>query len=71
MTHAPESHIEPSRHSTEQVDAFLEMVEDNVDAAEGAGSPAIKPITDLGVDGKPVTGSPISTAFQVDDTQAP
>ena len=36
MTKGQEAHIEPSRHSTEQVDAFLEMVEDNVDAADGA-----------------------------------
>jgi len=37
------SHIEPSRHSTDEVDAFLRHVEKNVDDAQGAGSPAIKP----------------------------
>lgn len=39
----PASHIEPSKHSTDEVDEFLRHVEKNVDAADGAGSPAIKP----------------------------
>lgn len=51
----PTSHIEPSKHSTDEVDEFLRHIEKNVDAAEGAGSPAIKPDTALGDDGKPVT----------------
>lgn len=51
----PTSHIEPSEHSTENVDEFLRHVEKNVDAAEGAGSPAIKPNKELDADGKPVT----------------
>lgn len=60
MTHAnePTAHIQPSIHSTDQVDGFLDMVEDNVDAAEGAGSPAIMPITNLGEDGRPLTDTP-------------
>ncbi len=58
MTREHPAHIEPSKHSTDQVDAFLEMVEDNVDAADGAGSPAIMPITDLGEDGRPLTDTP-------------
>jgi len=39
----PISHIEPSKHSTDQVDEFLRHIEKNVDDAQGAGSPAIKP----------------------------
>jgi hypothetical protein len=58
MTREKAAHIEPSKHSTDQVDGFLDMVEDNVDAADGAGSPAIKPNTDLGEDGKPITDTP-------------
>jgi hypothetical protein len=49
------AHIEPSEHSTEEVDEFLRQVEHNVDISKGAGSPAIKPNKDLDVDGKPVT----------------
>ena len=49
----PAAHIEPSEHSTDEVDAFLDMVEDNVDDTPGAGSPAIKPNKALGEDGKP------------------
>jgi cell division septum initiation protein DivIVA len=55
MTQQPAAHIEPSEHSTDEVDAFLDMVEDNVDSLPGAGSPAIKPNKELGEDGKPVT----------------
>jgi len=50
----PTSHIEPSKHSTDEVDEFLQHVENNVDAAEGAGSPAIKPDKTLADDGKPI-----------------
>ena len=50
---APAAHIEPSEHSTDQVDEFLRHVEGHVDAAPGAGSPAIKPNKALGEDGKP------------------
>jgi hypothetical protein len=39
----PDSHIEPSKHSTDEVDEFLRHVEKNVGDAEGAGSPTIKP----------------------------
>ena len=55
MTQQPVAHIEPSKHSTDEVDDFLDMVEDNIDSSPGAGSPAIKPNKDLGEDGKPAT----------------
>ena len=55
MTQQPAAHIEPSKHSTDEVDDFLDMVEDNIDSSPGAGSPAIKPNKDLGEDGKPAT----------------
>lgn len=58
MTREKTAHIEPSKHSTDEVDEFLEMVEDNVDDAPGAGSPAIKPNTNLDDDGKPTTDTP-------------
>ena len=58
MTLEPTAHIQPSKHSTDQVDAFLDMVEDNIDDAPGAGSPAIMPNTDLDADGKPATDTP-------------
>jgi hypothetical protein len=55
MATQPSAHIEPSSHSTEQVDEFLRHVEDHVDPDAGAGSPAIKPKKDLGKGGKPVS----------------
>ena len=55
MTQQPAAHIEPSEHSTDEVDDFLDMVEDNIDNSPGAGSPAIKPNKALGEDGKPAT----------------
>jgi len=55
MTQQQSAHIEPSRHSTDEVDEFLRHVEGNVDTTKGAGSPAIKPNKNLGEDGKPVT----------------
>ena len=58
MTHQQPAHIEPSRHSTKQVDEFLRHVEDGVDVSRGASSPAIKPNKDLGEDGKPNTDTP-------------
>lgn len=58
MSHDRSSHIEPSEHSTPQVDEKLRQVESNVDPAQGAGSPAIKPNKDLREDGKPVTDVP-------------
>lgn len=58
MTREKTAHIEPSRHSTDEVDEFLDMVEDNVDDAPGAGSPAIKPNKDLDEDGKAPTDAP-------------
>lgn len=58
MTREQPAHIEPSKHSTDQVDGFLDMVEDNIDQANGAGSPAIMPNTNLGDDGKPVNDTP-------------
>ncbi len=50
----PTSHIEPSKHSTDEVDEKLRQVEGNVDVSIGAGSPAIKPNKDLDADGKPI-----------------
>jgi hypothetical protein len=58
MTREKTAHIEPSKHSTDEVDEFLERVEDNVDDAPGAGSPAIKPNPNLDDDGKPTTDAP-------------
>ena len=58
MTLEKTAHVQPSKHSTDQVDAFLDMVEDNIDDAPGAGSPAIMPNTDLDDDGKPGTDTP-------------
>ena len=58
MTREQPAHIEPAKHSTDEVDEFLDMVEDNVNATPGAGSPAIKPNTDLDDEGKPVTDTP-------------
>lgn len=58
MTQALTAHIEPSAHSTEQVDDKLRQVEHNNDAVPGAGSPAIKPNTALGEDGKPLNDKP-------------
>ena len=58
MTRESSAHIQPSIHSTDQVDEFLDMVENNIDRADGAGSPAIMPITDLGEDGRPLTDTP-------------
>ena len=55
MPQQPSAHIQPSKHSTDEVDDFLEMVEDNVDAVPGAGSPAIMPNTDLDEDGHPIS----------------
>jgi 3,4-dihydroxy-2-butanone 4-phosphate synthase len=58
MTSQPPGHIEPSRHSTDEVDEFLRHTEGNVDVSKGAGSPAIKPTTELGDDGKPDNDTP-------------
>ena len=58
MTRQQSSHIEPSKHSTDEVDAKLRQVESNVDTSIGAGSPAIKPNLDLREDGKPNTDTP-------------
>ncbi|HSV70153.1 MAG TPA: hypothetical protein VLI72_08575 [Methylibium sp.] len=58
MNPQPTAHIEPSEHSTDEVDAFLRQVEGRVGPAQGAGSPTIKPNKDLGEDGKPITETP-------------
>lgn len=58
MTADTSSHIEPSPHSTPEVDQKLGDVERRIDAAAGAGSPAIKPNTHLGADGKPLVEAP-------------
>ena len=51
-----DAHIEPSKHSTDEVDEFLRHVEKNVDEREGAGSPAIKPDDSEAPDAKPTEG---------------
>ncbi len=58
MTREQPAHIEPSEHSTDEVDGFLRQVEGGVDRSVGAGSPAIKPNKDLRDDGKPDTDTP-------------
>ena len=58
MTRQPTSHIEPSKHSTDEVDEFLQHVENHVDTDAGAGSPAIKPNKGLREGGKPTTDTP-------------
>ena len=58
MTSEKTAHIKPSKHSTDEVDEFLNLVEENVDDAPGAGSPAIMPNTNLDDDGKPTTDTP-------------
>jgi hypothetical protein len=58
MTSEKTAHIKPSKHSTDEVDEFLNMVEGNVDDAPDAGSPAIMPTTDLDDDGKPISDTP-------------
>jgi len=50
----PTAHIEPSRHSTKEVDEHLRTIEKNVDEAEGAGSPAIKPDKEVVDKSKPI-----------------
>ena len=55
MTQQPTAHIEPSLHSTKEVDEKLRQVEREVDRRDGAGSPAIKPNKDLNADGTPMT----------------
>jgi hypothetical protein len=47
-----ESHIEPSKHSTKEVDEKLRQVEVNMGSCYGAGSPAIKPEKNLDDDGR-------------------
>jgi hypothetical protein len=60
MTRKNAAHIEPSRHSTDQVGVFLDMVEHKVAEADGAGSPASGPDTQRGDDRKPETDTPQS-----------
>jgi len=54
MNQPENAHIEPSKHSTDEVDEKLREVERKISEAPGAGAPTIKPI-DLGSDGKPAT----------------
>lgn len=53
MNH-PTSHIEPSKHSTKEVDEHLRTIEKNIEDAEGAGSPAIKPDKAVVSNAKPI-----------------
>jgi hypothetical protein len=52
------AHIEPSEHSTKEVDEKLRQVEREVARRDGAGSPAIKPNKELDDDGKPLSDEP-------------
>lgn len=63
MTTLPRAHIEPSKHSTPEVDAELQGVEDRIDRIPGAGSPAIMPNKALDEDGKPLTDSQPNTSI--------
>jgi hypothetical protein len=58
MTREQPAHIEPSRHSTKEVDELLRQVEGRVDVSRGTDSPVIKPNTDLREDSKPNTDAP-------------
>lgn len=58
MNPTESSHVEPSEHTTDEVDEKLRQVEGNIDPDQGAGSPAIKPNKDLREDGKPDNGLP-------------
>ena len=58
MTSEQTAHIRPSKHSTDEVDEFLDMVEGNVDVSTGSGSPAIMPNMDLDDEGKPISDTP-------------
>lgn len=58
MTQQRTAHIEPSKHSTKEVDQKLRQVERNVDSRDGAGSPAIKPTKDIDSKGKSVVDGP-------------
>lgn len=58
MTSDKTAHIKPSKHSTDEVDEFLDRAAGKVDDAPGAGSPAIMPNTNLDEDGKPMTDTP-------------
>ena len=60
MTSEQTAHIRPSKHSTDEVDEFLDMVEGNVDVSKGSGSPAIMPNMDLDDEGKPISDTPKS-----------
>lgn len=53
-----DAHIEPSRHTTKEVDEKLDSVEDKVTDKPGAGAPTIKPNKDLDEDGKPADETP-------------
>lgn len=56
------AHIEPSRHSTRQVDRFLDRTEQRVDLNPGAGAPVTKP-QPLDGSGKPASADQPQTAL--------
>lgn len=58
MTSKQSAHKDTSKHTTDEVEEFLDMVEDNIEETTGAGSPAIMPNKDLDDDGKPATDTP-------------
>jgi hypothetical protein len=49
----PREHIEPSTHSTDEVDEILKRRDETADQM-GAEPPSIKPNTDLDEEGNPV-----------------
>lgn len=53
-----DNHIEPSIHSTPEVDEFLERRDETTDEMGGPGAPIIKPNKNLDDDGKASTDEP-------------
>lgn len=52
------AHIEPSKHSTDEVDEFLRHVEVGVDPSKEGSPHIVKPNKELGEDGKPLINAP-------------
>jgi len=58
VAEVPKASILKDGRTVFNLDDFLDMVEDNIEQAPGAGSPAVKPRTDLDVDGRPISDTP-------------
>ena len=58
MSTVPPAHIEPSKHSTDEVDEFLRHVESHIDPSKDGGTRVVKPNKELGEDGKPLADTP-------------